>query len=236
MSADELDALGTRLGHLVAVEGYGHGYGLARGVRPSWSRAPVPSIAVCRTTARVRALGQEEGARVLAMAGAPEEVRAVIAAGAGEPPWPSPLGPGFAEAILGPDADANARRAQWVRRIRYLVREEGLFGDKARALIFSEAAHRLLHRLAPGPSGYLLDAAVSAEMPDERAAWLYLLRHRYATIVDERDSDETVLRKVAGRLEGYSGESGGLASEVVDRLIGHELLPAGFSAAGREGE
>jgi hypothetical protein len=238
--AGELDTLCTRLVHLVAAEGYGHGYGLARGLRRTWSSTPVPSIVVCRTTARLRALGREEVEQVLATTAARAdlvpEVRALLVAEAGEPPWPDPLGAGFAETILDEGAEVTARRAQWVRRIRYLVREEGLSGDKVRALLFSEAAHRLLRHLAPGPSGYLIDAALTSETPEERSAWLSLLRHRYATIVGSSDSDETVIRKVGDRLEGYSGESDGLAAEVVDRLIERGLLPAGFSAPGRERE
>jgi hypothetical protein len=119
--------------------------------------------------------------------------------------------------------------AQWVRRIRFLILQEGLAGDKARALCFSDAAHRLFRHVAPGASAYLLDAMATGEMPGERAAWVYLLRYRYATLVADSDSDEALIRKVAGHLQGYLGESAGLAADVVSRLIDRDLLPPDFS-------
>jgi hypothetical protein len=120
--------------------------------------------------------------------------------------------------------------SQWTRRTRYLMREEGLFGEKARALCFSDAVVRMLRHVDPGPSGYLLDAALSADQPEERSAWLHLLRYRYARFILADDDDSEVSRKVSRLPQDLMTESAGLGADVIARLIERGVLPAGFTA------
>lgn len=222
--------LTARLVHLTGVEGYGRGYGLAPALRPAWARAAVPSIAVSRTLARLRALALDDAKTILDGCPALSPVVGdLVTSAMGEPPWPEPLGPSYSPPVAVASAEA-ADMNEWIRRLQYLVREEGLSGDKVRALGFSDAAVHLLRHVAPGPAAYLLDAAASAIDPRERAAFLHLARHRYATLIMDGDDDEALQRRLARELQEYSGESAGVEPDVIGRLVARGTLPNGFVA------
>lgn len=231
MTEHEPEVLRRRMRHL-EVEYRG---GVAHGtvVKPAWASAAIAPFALTATAARLRALadaGRPEAEALIAEI--PDEVvrdrmRGTLAM-PDAPRRAAPVTVWFAEALVGREAPIEQRVAQWIRRLVYLAREEGVTGELRLLLLISWAMLDLLHPGHPSALAFLLHEVPRRPPGPERDAVLYALQCcvQLGRQLDLREPD--VVRAAADYLEMLPFLADGVPPDILRELVQTGVLSTRF--------